>query len=100
MTTINPVSAQVATIIPVTKGNSFSYISGSNSTLTASTATAGAISCNDILISGTSLKDSIEAINKRLSILVPDLNKLEKYAALKAAYDQYKLLEMLINDDK
>lgn len=46
-----------------------------------------------------SIKESIDKINKRLSILVPDPAKLEKYESLKAAYEQYLILEALIGED-
>ena len=38
---------------------------------------------------------ALEDIQKRLAILVPDPAKLEHFAALKKAYDHYKLLEAL-----
>lgn len=54
----------------------------------------------DIKIGDQSLKEFMKAVSDRLAILVPDPAKLEKYAALKAAYEHYKLLESLINDDE
>ena len=45
------------------------------------------------------LKKMIDTINERLSILMPDVDKLEKYAALKEAYNQYKMIEALIGED-
>lgn len=53
----------------------------------------------DIKIKGRSLEKLLESIEDRLLILRPDPKKLEKYAALKKAYDHYKLLERLINED-
>lgn len=53
----------------------------------------------DIKIGGQSIKETLQAIQDRLAILVPDPVKLEKYAALKAAYEHYKLLEKLCNED-
>jgi hypothetical protein len=38
-------------------------------------------------------------IEERLTILVPDPEKLEKYEALKRAYDDYKLLEKLLHEN-
>lgn len=38
----------------------------------------------------------LETIEKRLNILVPDPNLLEKYEALKEAYSNYKTLEALL----
>ena len=49
----------------------------------------------DITVKGISIVKSIEEINKRLAILVPDPAKLEKFEALKRAYDNYKTLEAL-----
>ena len=53
----------------------------------------------DIKIGDMSLKDTLQAIQDRLAILTPDPAKMEKYAALKAAYEHYKLLERLCNED-
>ena len=42
----------------------------------------------------------LETIEDRLAIIQdPDPEKLKKFAALKKAYDNYKLLEKLIGDD-
>ena len=53
----------------------------------------------DITIKGRSLTDMLDTINERLAILHPDPAKLEKYAALKEAYEHYKMLERLIGDE-
>lgn len=54
----------------------------------------------DIKWKGRSLGKLLETIEDRLAILQdPDPAKLEKHAALKKAYDHYKLLEKLIGDD-
>jgi len=44
------------------------------------------------------ISSRLTAIEERLAILTPDLQKLEKYSALKQAYDNYKLLETLCKD--
>lgn len=49
----------------------------------------------DVKIKGISIAKALEDIQKRLAILVPDPAKLEHFAALKKAYDHYKLLEAL-----
>ena len=49
----------------------------------------------DVKIKGVSIAETLEAINQRLAILVPDPAKLEHFAALKKAYDHYKVLEAL-----
>ena len=54
----------------------------------------------DISIDGVSLKQVLESITERLHILTPDPQKLEKFEALKRAYEQYKLLEKLCHEDK
>lgn len=43
--------------------------------------------------------ESLDLIMERLGILTPDMAKLEKYAALKKAYDHYKLIESLIQEE-
>jgi hypothetical protein len=54
----------------------------------------------DIKIKGRSLEKLLTTIEDRLAILQdPDPKKLEKYAALKKAYDHYKTLERLIGED-
>ena len=53
----------------------------------------------DITIGGRSMKKMLEGIEQRLSILVPDPKKLEQYESLKQAYEHYKTLEALCNDD-
>jgi len=48
------------------------------------------------------LADMMETLKKRLLILTPNFEQLEKYPMLKAAYDEFKMLEKLLgepNDD-
>lgn len=52
----------------------------------------------DIIINGQSLTKALSAVQDRLCILQPDPAKLEKYAALRKAYDHYKLLEQLLTE--
>jgi hypothetical protein len=52
-----------------------------------------------IKVKGKDLAKSLEAIEKRLAILVPDPKKLEKFEALQKAYSHYKLLEALCHGD-
>lgn len=49
----------------------------------------------DIMWQGRSLGKLLEKIESRLAILQPDMEKLEHFAALKKAYDNYKMLEAL-----
>jgi hypothetical protein len=54
----------------------------------------------DITWKGRSLDNFLESIESRLAILQPNPEKLEKFEALKKAYEHYKLLETLINDEE
>jgi hypothetical protein len=49
----------------------------------------------DIKLGNVSLKDFITKMEQRLAILVPDPEKLEKFEALKKAYEHYKTMESL-----
>jgi hypothetical protein len=53
----------------------------------------------DIKFKGRSLQELFSKIEDRLVILQPDPAKLEKYEALRKAYDHYKLLEKLVQED-
>ena len=49
----------------------------------------------DITVNGQSLVKTMQTIQDRLAILVPDPKKLEQFEALKQAYEHYKTLEAL-----
>jgi len=49
----------------------------------------------DVTIKGVSILETLEKIEKRLSILRPDPKKLEHFEALRRAYEHYKTLEAL-----
>jgi len=49
----------------------------------------------DIKIKGVSIMETLQKIEKRLNILVPNPEKLEHFEALKKAYEHYKTLEAL-----
>lgn len=49
----------------------------------------------DIKIGNRSLKTFMDTMEKRMAILQPDPKKLEKFEALKKAYEHYKHLESL-----
>ena len=53
----------------------------------------------DIKIDGKSLKEFMTKMEQRLAILIPDPAKLEKFAALKKAYEHYKTMESLCFDE-
>ena len=52
----------------------------------------------DISIDGKSLKTFMNKMEERLAILIPDPAKLEKFEALKKAYEHYKLMEKLCQE--
>ena len=52
----------------------------------------------DIKVDGKSLKEFMNKLEQRLAILVPDPKKLEQFAALKKAYEHYKLMESLCQE--
>jgi len=54
----------------------------------------------DIFINGQSLSEWMSAVDRRLSILRPNLELQEKYSALQAAYDHYKTLESLLYEQE
>jgi hypothetical protein len=53
----------------------------------------------DLKIDGKSLKEFMTKMEQRLAILVPDPAKLEKFQALKQAYEHYKTMESLCFDE-
>ena len=52
----------------------------------------------DISIDGKSLKTFMNKMEERLAILIPNPAKLEKFEALKKAYEHYKLMESLCQE--
>jgi hypothetical protein len=55
---------------------------------------------DDVTVQGHSILKLLKSIEDRFAILQePSPEKLEKYAALKKAYDHYKTLERLIGED-
>jgi hypothetical protein len=54
----------------------------------------------DLIVNGKNIGNILDKIQDRLAILdEPSPEKLEKHAALKKAYEQYKLLEKLIGEE-
>jgi hypothetical protein len=83
---------------------SFLYSNGTSQQWTNNTGAGLHVSSDaefqgDIKWKGRSLGKLLEKIEDRLAILTPDPAKLEKYEALKKAYDHYKLMEKLIGED-
>ena len=85
---------------------SYIYSNGSNPVWTTNT-TAGFNTISpsmevkgDLIVAGKNIGNILDKIQDRLAILdEPSPEKLEKHAALKKAYDHYKLLEKLIGED-
>ena len=80
------------------------YTTGSyttNNTSPSVNITSGGIDMaagTDITVDGKSLKEFMNKMEERLAILVPDPKKLEQFAALKKAYEHYKLMEKLCQE--
>jgi hypothetical protein len=68
-------------------------------TVNISTAGIEMAAGTDIKIDGQSLKEFMKKMEQRLAILVPDPTKLEKFEALKKAYEHYKTMESLCFDE-
>lgn len=71
----------------------------SPSTVNISTDGIDMAAGTDIKIDGKSLKEFMKKMEQRLAILVPDPTKLEKFEALKKAYEHYKTMESLCFDE-
>lgn len=54
----------------------------------------------DIKVKGRSLSEFMTKMEQRMAILVPDPEKLEKFEALKKAYEHYKTMEALCFPEK
>jgi hypothetical protein len=92
-------------------GSTLNTPSGSNGTFWNGNITTGNTSPSmsvkgDLEVDGTlkvkgrDLAKLMEKIEDRLAILAePNPDKLEKFPALKKAYDHYKLMEKIIGDD-
>ena len=46
------------------------------------------------------LAELTKILKERLLVIIPDFEKHEKYAALKKAYDHYKLVEAMVQEEK
>jgi hypothetical protein len=79
-----------------TNGNNWNSPSTINISNTGIDMAAG----TDIKVDGKSLKEFMTKMEQRLSILVPDPEKLEKFEALKRAYEHYKTMESLCFPDE
>lgn len=99
---LQPLTTQQISAMPYSAGNitinnNVPTYSWGNSTTGQSTlkVKGDAEIDGDIKWKGRSLGEMLETIERRLSILVPDPEKLAHYEALKKAYEHYKTLEAL-----
>ena len=60
----------------------------------------GKIKANALELGGVDVGLALTKIQERLSILVPDPKRLEKYEALRQAYEHYKTLEALCLEEE
>lgn len=68
---------------------------GSNGSSPSLSVSGDADIKGDLTVRGINIAETLSKINERLAILVPDPKRLEKYEALKQAYEHYKTLEAL-----
>jgi hypothetical protein len=92
-----------STLYTTASGSGYSGLwPNSNPVLTANQSTlqvsGDAEFSGRVTIDGQDLAKTLESIQNRLAILVPDPKLLDKYEALKQAYEHYKLLEALCID--
>lgn len=85
--------------INYTSTNGYNWSGTSPSTVSISTDGIDMAAGTDLKIDGKSLKEFMNKMEQRLAILVPDPAKLEKFQALKKAYEHYKTMESLCFDE-
>jgi hypothetical protein len=93
-TTINPSSGPIGSY--TIGGGGSGYFSSIGASGNSYTYNYPSIVTDSLTLNGVDIAVTLSKIMERLSILDnPDPAKLEKYHALKKAYDSYKLLEKL-----
>jgi len=95
--TITGSSGQFYTSTTGTSGNNWNTVNTSPS-VNINNAGIDMAAGTDIKVDGKSLKEFMNKMEQRLAILVPDPKKLEQFAALKKAYEHYKLMESLCQE--
>ncbi len=117
LTTFNWNNVNTTVTIPVTggggggaSGSSYTISTGAGTGYTWTNSYAPTVNIDndgvnikeggDLKIGNVSLKAFIEKMEQRLSILVPDPERLEKFEALKKAYEHYKTMESLCFPDE
>jgi hypothetical protein len=79
-------------------GSGYTFSTASNTTAKGQIKLEGPDS--DIFVQGKSMKTWMDAVEKRLLILEPKPELLEKYKALEQAYDHYKTLEAILYEQE
>ena len=80
-------------------GTGYAWNTATSSTVNISANGIDMAAGTDITVAGKSLKQFMDKMEERLAILVPDPKKLEKFEALKKAYEHYKLMEKLCQEE-
>lgn len=93
--------AGISTVTVGDIGHTSSTVSSiwTNDVVSTAAGTVSVPANGDIKIGDRSLKEFMTKVEERLAILVPDPEKLEKFEALKTAYDHYKLIENLCQQE-
>jgi CO dehydrogenase nickel-insertion accessory protein CooC1 len=71
------------------------YVTVSATTNSALKVSGDADIQGNLTVNGSNISEILAKIQDRLAILVPDPVRLDKYEALKQAYEHYKVLEAL-----
>ena len=79
--------------------NGTSWSTGTDNTVNITKNGIDLAAGTDITVDGQSLKEFMKKMEQRLAILIPDPAKLEKFEALKRAYEHYKTMESLCFDE-
>jgi hypothetical protein len=85
-----------------TNGTNWATTTATNPYVTVGTSTSAALKVSgdadiqgNLKVNGVDIGNMLAKIQDRLAILVPDPARLDKYEALKQAYEHYKILEAL-----
>lgn len=85
-----------------TNGTNWATTTATNPYVTVGTSTSAALKVSgdanisgNLTVNGMDIGTMLAKIQDRLAILVPDPARLDKYEALKQAYEHYKILEAL-----
>jgi hypothetical protein len=82
-------SGTIGSMWTTTMQNANVRITGNNPTITTD---KNSINLDEVA-------DLVKILKERLLVIIPDFEKHEKYAALKKAYDHYKLIEAMVQEE-